>query len=79
MVRAMFVLDARMLPRVWNLWVQLMTALELSALLLILSAAAFGWVGAIIVGAGLAVAWVFGGMCRLNEEPTAAHAASEGE
>lgn len=45
-----------------------MTALELSALLLILSAAAFGWIGVVIVGAGLAVAWVFGGMCRLNED-----------
>ena len=45
-----------------------MTALELSALLLILAAAAFGWVGVVIVAAGLAVAWVFGGMCRLNDD-----------
>lgn len=58
-----------------------MTALELSAILLTLSAAAFGMWGAIIVGAGLAVAWVFGGMCKPNEldQPTAAHTASEGE
>lgn len=59
-----------------------MTALELSSLLLILSAAAFGWIGAIIVGAGLAVTWVFGGMCRRSDEleqPLPAHAASEGE
>lgn len=57
-----------------------MNALELSAILLTLSAAAFGW-GAIIVGAGIAVAWVFGGMCKPNEldQPTAAHTASEGE
>lgn len=57
-----------------------MTALELSALLLTLAAAAFGWLGVVIVGVGLAVAWVFGGMCRRSDEleqPLPAHAASE--
>lgn len=44
-----------------------MTALDLSAILLTLAAAAFGMWGVIYVALVLGVTWVFGGMCRRSD------------